>query len=264
MHSNLMAYISEFWVQNAEWLCSWCPWVTSSSHYWTQSWGMPSLWKLPAVRSAQLPGETSTKGKGKNLSLPSSLLKAPAKSRQQTWGPEGKVSESCKKNHKQWEIKVMAKGLVKRFSTWSIWDSAQRGEPHHKTMMSFTQQLKMAEFSGIYFSTLNVTASGVRGDKSHTASFPQHLTTILKPKCPQCNRGTCCRGPPGCQRRPESPEFNKGCVHCKTPGSRLLWLQRKAQGTIFLEEGETKCHETVISLGLLQQNLHFSTSAAQP
>lgn len=70
--------------------------------------------------------------------------------------------------------------------------------------------------------------------------------------------------PSGCQRRPESPEFNKGCACCKTSSCRLLFVQRKVQGTIFLEEGETKCNETVISLGLLQQNLHFSTSAAQP
>lgn len=63
--------------------------------------------------------------------------------------------------------------------------------------------------------------------------------------------------PSGCQRRPQSSEFNKCCAHC-----RLLWVQRKAQGTLFPEKGEKKCNETVNLLGLLQQNLQFSTLAA--
>lgn len=71
----------------------------------------------------------------------------------------------------------------------------QKGGPHHKAMISFTQ-LKVAEFSGIYFSAVNATASGVRSDKSDTASFPEHLTSSPKPKCPHCNSGCLLDRPP--------------------------------------------------------------------
>lgn len=90
----------------------------------------------------------------------------------------------------------MAKGQVKRFSNWSTWDSLQKGGTHHKTMISFTQQLRMAEISGIYFFTLNTTASGVRSHKSHIASFPQHLTSPPKPKYLHCNSGCLLERPP--------------------------------------------------------------------
>lgn len=59
----------------------------------------------------------------------------------------------------------MAKGQVKGYSTWSTYDSLQKGESHHKTIISFTQQLQMSELSGFYFSPLNATASGVRIDE---------------------------------------------------------------------------------------------------
>lgn len=133
-------------MQNAVWLCSWCPWVTSSSHYWAQS--------VPSSENCQL------------LDQPSSLAKPQARARARTWAchlPFSRLQQSPAK--KQWEIKVMAKGQVKGYSTWSTYDSLQKGESHHKTIISFTQQLQMSELSGFYFSPLNVTASGVRIDE---------------------------------------------------------------------------------------------------
>lgn len=90
----------------------------------------------------------------------------------------------------------MAKGQVKGYSTWSTYDSLQKGESHHKTIISFTQQLQMSELSGFYFSPLNATASGVRIDESDTASFPQYLTTPPKPKRPHYNSGCLLERPP--------------------------------------------------------------------
>lgn len=251
-------------MQNAEWLCSWCPWVISSSHYWAQSGVCSLLWKLPAVRSAQIPGETSSKDKG--LSLPSSLLKAPAKSRQQTWGPQGKMSGRYKKNHKQWEIKFMAKGQVKRFSTWSTWHSLQKRGPHHKTVISFPQQLKMVEFSGIYFSTLNAKASGVRSDKSHTASFPQHLTSPPKHKCPHWNSGCLLERPPRSAREGLKAQNSttRVVLAARHQVAGCCVFKERHRGLFFWKRGKTSAMKLWFLWGCCSRTCSFSTSAAQP
>lgn len=138
----------------------------------------------------------------------------------------------------------------------------KKEESHHKTVISFTQLLQMSEFSGFHFSPLNATASGVRSDESDTASFPQHLTSPPKPKCPHYNSGCLLERPPqGARESLKAQNSTTRVVLAARHQVADCWcVQGKAQGTIFPGEGENKCNETVISLGSLQRNLHFSTS----
>lgn len=124
----------------------------------------------------------------------------------------------------------------------------------------------MSEFSGFHFSPLNATASGVRSDESDTVSFPQHLTSPPKPKCPHYNSGCLLESPPqGARESLKAQNSTTRVVVAARHQVADCWcVQGKAQGTIFPGEGENNCNETVISLGSLQRNLHFSTSAAQP
>lgn len=93
---------------------------------------------------------------------------------------------------------------------------------------------------------------------SHSTWHP-----LQNPNVPTAIVGACWRGPLRVPEKAWKPRIQQGlCLLQDIKLQACVW--RKVQGSIFLEEGETKCNETVISLGLLQQNLHFSTSAAQP
>lgn len=135
----------------------------------------------------------------------------------------------------------MANGQVKGYSTWSTWDSLQKGESLHKTIISFTQQLQMLEFSGFYFSPLNATASGVRRDEYDTASFPQHLTSPPKSKCSHYNSGYLLqRSPQGAREGLKAHSSTTRVVLTARHQVADGWcVQRKAQGTVFPEKRKT-------------------------
>lgn len=102
------------------------------------------------------------------------------------------------------------------------------------------QQLKTSEFSGISFLPVNATASGVRSDKSDTASFPQHLTLPLKLQKLQ-KVGACCRGAPRAQGKGRKPQIqHRGLCSPQLTKLQAVVCSKKGPGRLFFLKWESE------------------------